>query len=180
MYKVIRCLGLSLIFMTCFQMQLWAQLNNPVDQVNPVDKQSELAVKELLELTGAKQNMNKMLVSMVNYYKQQLPDISTDYMDAIKNKFNYDSLIAQIVPIYIRHLTLSDLRGLIAFYKTPLGQKMIQETPKVLQESMEIGMKWGQQAGDEVIKKAKEEQDRKSAQKDSAEAPPVVQIIENQ
>ena len=34
-----------------------------------------------------------------------------------------------IVPIYDKHFTESDIDGLIAFYRTPVGKKFIKELP---------------------------------------------------
>ena len=36
--------------------------------------------------------------------------------------------------IYAQHFTADELRQLLAFYKTPLGNKMLSETPKVMAE----------------------------------------------
>jgi hypothetical protein len=45
-------------------------------------------------------------------------------------------------PIYHKHLTLAEVRGLIQFYKTPLGQKAISVMPKMSQEGALAGQKW--------------------------------------
>jgi hypothetical protein len=48
------------------------------------------------------------------------------------------------VEIYHRHLDDKEIRGLIAFYETPLGKKLIEVTPAISQESVAAGMAWGQ------------------------------------
>ncbi|UAY57309.1 DUF2059 domain-containing protein [Arachidicoccus terrestris] len=58
---------------------------------------------------------------------------------------------------------------LIAFYKTPLGQKLMQETPKILQECMELGAKWGAEAGRKVL------EDYKNKPTADQEAPPILE-----
>lgn len=163
-------LGLALITgaLTCLQTQLRAQQPNTALQV---DKQSEAAVSELLELTGAKKNMQAMIDAMVANYKREIPEFSSDYLESLRTAFNYDSLLVQIIPVYTRHLTLTDIKGLIAFYKTPLGQKMIRETPGILKECMELGAKWGAGAGQRALEQYKEKQ----ADSVEEEQPPVVQ-----
>ena len=37
-----------------------------------------------------------------------------------------------LVPIYDKHWTDEDVKGLILFYETPLGQKMITVLPQVM------------------------------------------------
>ena len=43
-------------------------------------------------------------------------------------------------PIYARHFTVAELRELIAFYKTPIGQKTISVLPQVTAEVMALVM----------------------------------------
>jgi hypothetical protein len=48
-----------------------------------------------------------------------------------------DELINAMVPIYQRHLTHSDIDGIVEFYSTPLGQKVLKEMPAMMAESMQ-------------------------------------------
>ena len=50
-------------------------------------------------------------------------------------------------PIYHNHFTHQELKELIAFYKTPLGQKVLKELPLLTQEGMEAGSRWGTSLG---------------------------------
>ncbi|MDL1969584.1 MAG: DUF2059 domain-containing protein [Candidatus Desulfofervidaceae bacterium] len=49
-----------------------------------------------------------------------------------------------IYPIYHKYLTLEDIRELIAFYKTPVGQKIITIMPQLTQGSILAGQLWEQ------------------------------------
>jgi hypothetical protein len=49
-----------------------------------------------------------------------------------------DDMIAEIVPLYARHFTVQEIRQLAAFYKTPVGAKLLTTMPQVMTESMEI------------------------------------------
>ena len=62
-------------------------------------------------------------------------------------------LEALIVPIYARHFTTDELRQLLAFYRTPIGQKVLTEQPAIAREAMEGGREWGQQLGMEIGQK---------------------------
>ena len=48
-----------------------------------------------------------------------------------------DDLIRDVVPVYQRHLTRSDVEALLAFYSSPVGQKLRREEPAMMRESME-------------------------------------------
>jgi len=49
-----------------------------------------------------------------------------------------DGLIEELVPLYAETYTLDEIRQLIAFYASPLGQKMQASAPPLMTRSMEI------------------------------------------
>jgi uncharacterized protein len=53
--------------------------------------------------------------------------------------------------IYASHFTEQELRDLLAFYQSPLGQKALAEEPKVLDESMVFAGPWADNLSQEVI-----------------------------
>ena len=55
-----------------------------------------------------------------------------------------------LAAVYDRHFTADELRQLLAFYRSPIGRKMLSEQPGILRESMAAGQQWGQKVGAEV------------------------------
>ena len=55
-----------------------------------------------------------------------------------------------LTDVYERHFSSDELRQLIAFYQTPIGQKLTAELPAVTQESMQAGREWGRRLGAEI------------------------------
>jgi hypothetical protein len=51
-----------------------------------------------------------------------------------------DEMIEAMVPIYQRHLTRTDIEEIIRFYSSPVGQKLLNEQPQMVQEGMQAGM----------------------------------------
>jgi uncharacterized protein len=64
---------------------------------------------------------------------------------------------AMVVPVYDRHYSSAELRQLIAFYQSPIGQKVIAELPAVTQESMDAGRQWGMKVGTSIAEQLKSE-----------------------
>ncbi len=62
-------------------------------------------------------------------------------------------LIDQVIPIYGKYFTHQEIRELLAFYQTPAGKKTILVLPKVVNESMMAGQRWGQSLGPEIEKR---------------------------
>lgn len=52
-----------------------------------------------------------------------------------------DDLERETTAIYARNYTVDEMRQLLAFYRSPVGAKMLATMPKVMQESMAISQK---------------------------------------
>lgn len=58
--------------------------------------------------------------------------------------------IDSLIPIYSRTFELSELKGLLQFYQSPLGRRLLAAQPAVMQESMQLGQRWGMRIGAEI------------------------------
>ena len=65
-------------------------------------------------------------------------------------------LNTQIVDVWANNFSMDDLKGLRAFYATPLGQKLISTLPAVTQQGMSAGQAWGQRVYQAAINKNKD------------------------
>lgn len=66
-------------------------------------------------------------------------------------------LLDQIAALYAAELSLDDLNGIVAFYKSPIGVKFSSVQPKILSQSMMLGQRWGQRIGAELAEEARRE-----------------------
>ena len=112
----------------------------------------ELKIAELLETMGSTQAMKTSFEYMINYYKQNNPQISSEYWDNASKHVDYDELVQKLIPIYSKHFTEQEIVDLLKFYNTSTGKKMIEKTPTILEESMEIGRKWGIELAQKIEK----------------------------
>jgi hypothetical protein len=55
-----------------------------------------------------------------------------------------DELADQMAGVYANHFTPAELNEMTAFYRSATGQKLVEKTPVVAQQSMAIGQKFGQ------------------------------------
>jgi hypothetical protein len=78
--------------------------------------------------------------------------------DVIKN-FPLDAMLSDMVPIYQRHFTKSEIDALIAFYSSPPGQKFLHEMPAVTAETMRAVYPRIQAEVDAALKRAEEKAD---------------------
>jgi len=84
-----------------------------------------------------------MASNMINQYRQMLPDIPDSFWDEI----DPDEFSDLLIPIYTRHLTIEDMRASIEFYESPAGQKLLDKTPAIMEDSMKAGEQWGLELG---------------------------------
>lgn len=113
-------------------------------------------IKKLLQLTKSGELGIQAMNQMIGTFKTTMPSVPEKFWEDFMKEIKADDLVNLIVPIYEKHFTHDDIKGLIAFYETPVGQKFIQTQPAIAQESMEAGQKWGQELGMKVAQKLKE------------------------
>jgi hypothetical protein len=68
-----------------------------------------------------------------------------------------DELMDDAARIYASHFTEQELRQLLALYQSPLGEKIINEEPKALDESMAAAGSWADGFSHDVIEKMRAE-----------------------
>lgn len=67
-----------------------------------------------------------------------LPGLMAAQHNMLSDPALIDEMIAEMVPLYARTYTVAELQQLTAFYLSPVGQKMLASTPKLMAESMQI------------------------------------------
>lgn len=123
---------------------------------NAQQKTAEENIKELLRLTGSGEIGVQMITQMVTSYKEQMPDVPAEFWDGFMKEVNPDDLVNLVVPVYAKYYTEKDVLELIAFYKSPLGQKLTRSLPFIMADSYKAGEEWGRKLGENVLKKLKE------------------------
>jgi hypothetical protein len=88
----------------------------------------------------------------------ELAQMDRQSQDLIKN-FPLDEMLSDMVPVYQRHFTKSDIDALTAFYSSPAGQKFLHEMPEVTSETMRAVYPRIQAQVDAAMKRAEEKSD---------------------
>jgi len=64
-----------------------------------------------------------------------------------------DALYSVLAPVYEKHFNIIELNQLVTFYQSPLGQKLVQVSPQLLTESMDLGQEWGMSLVPEIMQR---------------------------
>jgi hypothetical protein len=120
---------------------------------NPSAKEEK--IRELLRVTGSGRLAVQVIDQMLGSFRQAMPDVPAAFWDDFRREARPEDLEELIVPIYASHYDEADIQGLLDFYASPVGRKMLKETPGVVSESMEAGRKWGGDLARKIVEKLK-------------------------
>ena len=134
-----------------------------------LDQAKKDAIDELLVVTGASKMGelfgNAFVKQMTQALKQTNPDVDprayeileTETMAVIREEMINNNALNNIsYPIYHKHLSLSDIKALIEFYKSPVGKKVISVMPLITQEAMQGGTQLAQSIGPKLEQRLNE------------------------
>jgi hypothetical protein len=122
--------------------------------------------KEIVTVTGGTTLFDPLIAGVVEQAKllflQQNPGLTKDLNEIATKMRNdlaprFDELINDVARNYAEHFTEQELKDVLAFYKSPAGNKLISEQPKVFDSSMKFAQSWANSLSDEVIAKMRDE-----------------------
>lgn len=113
---------------------------------------SEQQVRQLFEVMHMSQMFGQMNSQMAGVMGQAVPCVPASYWQGFIDANGSQQLLGRMVPIYQSHFTADDVTGLLKFYRSPLGQKVITQMPLTMAEGMKIGQQWGRERGQAMIK----------------------------
>src|SRR3989442_12923505 len=77
------------------------------------------------------------------------------FVDKFKARYNASELSDKIVAAYDKHFTADEVKGLLQFYGSPLGQKTASETPRVTREGQAESRELSGRGAKEVLAERK-------------------------
>ncbi len=102
---------------------------------------------ELLKLTGTSSAFDVA----INQIGAMVPEANKPaFIEEAKGTL--DGLYAKIAQIYIEEFTHDDIKALLAFYRSDVGEKMAEKQMPLMQKSMALGQTWGMELS-EMAKK---------------------------
>jgi hypothetical protein len=173
-------LALVIIYVGAFFLAIQGASQNPViaapqsaaaeDQASPaaakpVDPLKDADIRSLMELIGARDQTQEAVANSSEQYREKLlvtvPNndqgqaFVTSFIESYQKKFDFDQLTEQLVAIYDRHYSDEEIKTLLQFYGSPLGQKVAGETPKIAREIQAASRTTGARAAKEALQALK-------------------------
>jgi len=161
-----RCLSLALIFLVTTA--TFAQQSVPSTSDTPAAKED---IQHLFEVMQIHQQMRQVMDAMVKQQstmihetlKKRYPQTSAEKIaradrliaDTMKD-MPMDAMLDDMIPIYQRHFSKTDIDAMTTFYASPTGQKMMKEMPALTTESMQASYARMQGQMDAMMKRAEQ------------------------
>jgi len=150
----------------------------PVSTPNGIEVDSAHAatpaqVREYLGFLHFDTMVNRLLTQFLGAMKASAPPYLPDsFWDDMKSTLTKVDFISGVIPIYQKHISSDDMTGVLAFYRTPAGQHLLENQQVMSAESQahfqEIGAQLGQEVAlrhqDEIIAAKKKYEDNIAAQ----------------
>jgi hypothetical protein len=132
-----------------------------------IDPAKEADIRALMELVGAhdlvqdgannaiEQSREKLLATVPNNEKGRA--FVNAFAASYQKKFDVDEVTEQLASIYDKHFTEDEIKGLLQFYGSPLGQKVAAEMPKIGRETQAAVRAASGQAAREALMEVKQQ-----------------------
>ena len=118
---------------------------------------SEKQVRQLFQVMHMERMFEQMNSQMAGVMGQAVPCVPASYWQGFSDASGSQQLLGRMVPIYQRHFSADDVAGLLKFYKSPLGQKVITQMPVTMAEGMKVGQEWGRERGQAMIRQLQQD-----------------------
>jgi hypothetical protein len=115
----------------------------------------------MFEVSGTEETYKTAIKQIMAMYRQQYTDIDADIWDEFEDEFmktSLEDLTTMLTPVYQKYLSLEDLNGIIKFYESPVGLNFAENTPMIMQESMQVGQQWGAKISEQLMERIKAEE----------------------
>ena len=127
------------------------------DKVDPAKDQ---AIRHLMDLTGTTrtgEEINAYITKQVHdglsqaLQPERLAKFMQDFSTKLETAAPASTVTDAVVPIYAKAFSMEDIQGLIQFYESPLGQRVVKAMPQVSQNSQRAGVQIEQKGAMTVL-----------------------------
>lgn len=175
-------LALAIIYVGTFFLAIQGASQNPVNasqqnsgaqdqasipQVKPIDPAKEADIRSLMELIGARDQVQEVVNNSSEQYREKVlatvPNnekgqaFVNSFVETYQKKFDVNQVTEQLVAIYDKHYTDDEIKTLLQFYGSPVGQKVAAEMPQIARETQAAGRAAGTKAAKEALQAMREQ-----------------------
>jgi uncharacterized protein len=126
--------------------------------------------KQIITVKGSANMFDPILPNLVDKTRAMLlqtnPMLSKDLNDVatkVRTEMSprTSELLTEMAKLYAASFTEQELKDALAFYKSPVGQKISAAEPRILQQTFEVVNVWSDKIAEEIIGKMRAEMKKK-------------------
>jgi len=130
----------------------------PAERLDPA---KDAAIRHLMDIT----EVSKMGDNIQAYITHQVQEavgrtVATEKVDKFMSTFSTkfsatatpEAVTDAMVKIYAKNFSMEDIQGLIQFYETPLGKRVVKSMPEISEQSQRVGVEMDQNAALTVLR----------------------------
>jgi uncharacterized protein len=132
-----------------------------------IDPVKDSDIRALLELVGARDQVQDSVRQTAEQYREKLlatvpnNEKGQAFVNATINeyekRYDVDRVTEQLVALYDKHYTDEEIKGLLQFYGSALGQKVASENPQIFREIQETTRAEAAKAVRDALQQVKQE-----------------------
>jgi len=132
-----------------------------------IDPAKGADIRALLELVGAHDQIQDSMTNSAEQYREKLlTSVANNgkgqsfvnlVVSGYEKKFDVDQVNEQLVAVYDKHYSADEIKGLLQFYGSPLGQKVAAEAPHIAREIQETTRAASAKAVNEALAEARQQ-----------------------
>lgn len=132
-----------------------------------VDPAEEADIRQLLDLSGTKANITRMMSSAEESmrplmlrslpsgpYRDRLVQL---FIEKLHTKMDAQHLVDMVVPAYAQYFSDAEIKQMVQMFQTPVVQKWVSLEPKVQAQLSPAAHSWGREMGVEAMREVLEE-----------------------
>jgi hypothetical protein len=128
------------------------------------------AARDMLTAKGGNTFFDPVVPGVIESVKNSLvptnPQLSKELNDvAVMLRKDYEPKRAEVFDnvarVFAQHFTEQELKNITAFYKSPLGQKMLKEEPVAIEQSLKSAQDWANNFSEAVTARFRSEMQKK-------------------
>lgn len=109
-------------------------------------------ILRLVEAMGGKELIQQYVRQNISLVKKFRPDIPADKLPVVEREISSfmiekisapGGLAEQLLPVFAKRFTPQEMRELLAFYESPVGQKAVTVMPSAMREAKNVAQQMG-------------------------------------
>ena len=116
---------------------------------------NEALALELMLLSGGEGVAEGTVMMLAQQMRPAYPLVPEDTWNEVFSAIDLNEVRGILAKVYTKHFTRDELTQLIAFYKSPVGKRLTEVLPLVMQDSMAAGQEWNIRMANQIMEALK-------------------------